>query len=63
LFVTKQIEESLKGVKNTSYCSQFAAPTSAAESASAIAVAPASAANVTFIPPMHFNKSHLSFCY
>jgi hypothetical protein len=26
-------------------------------------VAPASAANVTSIPHMHFNKSHLSFCY
>ncbi|XP_045819331.1 putative F-box/FBD/LRR-repeat protein At1g78760 isoform X1 [Trifolium pratense] len=49
-FNLKQVEESVKGVKNINYCSKFAAPASSAVPASAAesasAVAPASAAKM-----------------
>jgi hypothetical protein len=71
LIVTIQVEESIKGRKNTSYHSQFASPTSSAVPASASAAAPAFAAppylhdyraeKVRFIPYMHLSGTPLRF--
>jgi hypothetical protein len=70
LVVTIQVEESIKGGKNTSYHSQFASPASSS-AVPASAAAPASAAppylrhcraeKVTFMPYMHFDGTPLLF--
>jgi hypothetical protein len=75
LVVTIQVEESIKGGKNTSYHSQFVAPSSssavpASATESASASAPAGPSNlhlcraekVSFIPFMYFDGFPLSFC-
>jgi hypothetical protein len=66
-----QVEESIKGRKNTNYHSQFASPTSSAVPASASVAAPAFAAppylhdyrteKVKFISYMHFSGTPLRF--
>jgi hypothetical protein len=69
LVVTIQVEESIKGGKNTSYHSQFAAPSSSS-AVPASASAPAGPSNlhlcraekVSFIPFMYFDGFPLSFC-